>query len=136
MPKQYLIGAIFFAASLLAAYAATPPPAGVSAIKAATDTAADTVPTQVYLQFMERESPRKLCAEQGYRSCLSVSQQRCESEVAAVAPICTAQLLKSMPDFVASKEEGRQFGRLYGKCLVVQQVTNGNYDWQTVKKCI
>lgn len=136
MPNQYLIGAILFASSLLAAYAAAPPPAGVSAIKAATNTAADRVPTQVYLQFMEQESPRRLCEEKGYRSCLSVSQQRCESEVTAVAPICTAQMLKSMPDFVASKEEGRQFGTLYGKCLVVQQVTNGNYDLQTVKKCI
>jgi hypothetical protein len=85
---------------------------------------------------MERESPRKLCAEKGYRSCLSVSQQRCESEVAAAAPICSAQMLKSMPDYVAGKEEGRQYGTLYGKCLVAQQVSNGNYDLQTVKKCI
>lgn len=136
MPKPYLIGAVLFATSLLAAYAAAPPPAGIPVIKAAAGTSADRVPTQVYLQFMEQESPRRLCEEQGYRSCLSVSQQRCESEVTAVAPICTAQMLKSMPDFVASREEGRQFGTLYGKCLVLQQVSNGNYDLQTVKKCI
>jgi hypothetical protein len=126
MRIRFAMPVIFLLVATFAACVSAPPPAATSSTK---------MPKDVFLSYMEKQSPQILCTESKYRSCLSVSQQRCESEVSAVAPKCTAQMMKTMPEYVASSEHGRRYGEEYGKCLVMRQIMNGKYNLKEIQKC-
>jgi hypothetical protein len=126
MRIRFVMPVIFLVVAMLAGCASVPPPAATSPTK---------MPKDVFLTYMEKQSPQILCTESKYRTCLSVSQQRCESEVSVVAPKCTEQMMKTMPEYVASKEDGRRYGEEYGKCLVMRQIMNGKYDIKEIQKC-
>lgn len=124
MSPRSIVLALTLIGTLLSA-CATPPPTQTSG----------KVPKDVFLQLMEGQSPQILCKNESYLSCLDVTQKRCETEVAAVAPKCTEQLMKTMPDYLTGKEDGRRYGEEYGKCLVIRQIAYGKYDLTRISKC-
>ena len=93
------------------------------------------VPTELFLDIMVQKSPEIACQDASYRGCLGISQARCQREISAVAPGCKTLLMKSMPSHLQGSEQGRQYGREFGMCLLLKHMNSGKYSQATISKC-
>lgn len=92
-------------------------------------------PKNLQLDFFVKQAPSKVCGNEKYLGCLGVSYDYCTEEVSVYADECKYQLMPHMPDLITSSDESKTYGRQFGDCVVLQQLTYGDYDADDVSAC-
>lgn len=77
------------------------------------------IPKTLFLQFMKENGPETLCTNTALLSCLAVTPEQCRESLIQPNLSCVDSLYDTFPDqFEDSEENARQYGSLYGICLL------------------
>lgn len=76
------------------------------------------VPTDVFMQLMSREAPKRLCDpdHSPFRRCFNLSAEQCTAVVNRVMPVCIKQVMTEMPPII-NNEQGKFYGEKLGRCV-------------------
>ncbi len=93
-------------------------------------------PKNLQLDFFVKQAPSKVCGNEKYLGCLGVSYDHCAKEVSIYAAECKNQMIPNMPDLITSSDETKTYGRQFGDCIVMRQITYGDYIADDLQACL
>ena len=89
-----------------------------------------------FVEEYEARMSASLCSDERYLSCLGISAEECKADMKEIAPICTKELITTIPDPETNTTAFGEFGRRYGSCLMKKHFDVGKFDRKTADACL
>jgi len=87
--------------------------------------------------FMQKITPKAICSQAGYLSCLNINKESCIAEMIPLMSECGNKIEQEFLGIdITIKENGRRAGAAYVSCGVALQLSVGPYSINKTMNCI